>query len=424
LWPSALPEPLAAAGLFGAVLILDRLSPNGRQRSQAWFVATVAGIVFFAGLLSKEIVLAALPALGCFLVASRKVRVRYLIPASVAGIVFLIMRSAALDGMQAAGADATQRIQALKVYPILLVDGLRSMLTMQPIGIRHLSWEYAGVSWSTSVLAAALCAMILVATIIARRIVPLAPTAALTTGLMLFPIALVATVPGWGGFGRYLYVPLAVTSLAMADLGLAAHAKLATRRPSFRWAVPAIVAAVIISEIVGLQRALHVYANQENLARAAIEIFPDGPDAWEWLGNVYLDRGEMDAARECYREATKRAPELFRPRHNLAAALLYTGRPAEALEQLEILDSLHPPTGPGSKVAVDALMELGRWDEAGERLVLSLDRDPDYGPLVETASRLLEQHPRQTEFRAWLEYELVLPEHRKAATVLRPMLGG
>jgi hypothetical protein len=423
LWPSALPEPLAAAGLLGAVLILDHLSPYGRQRSRAWVVATVAGIVFFAGLLSKEIVLAGLLALGLFLVASRKVLVRYVMPATVAVIVFLVMRAAALDGMQAAGADATQRIQALKVYPVLLVDGLHSMLTMQPIGIRHLSWEYAGVSWSTSCLAAALCVVILVVTIIARRIAPLAPTAALTTGLMLAPIALVATVPGWGGFGRYLYVPLAVTSLALADLGLAAHTKLETSRPLFRWAVPAIVAVVIISEIVGLQRALHVYANQENLARAAIEIFPDGPDGWEWLGNVYLDRGELEAARECYREATERAPELYRPRHNLAAALLYTGHPAEALEQLEILNSLHPPTGPGSKVAVDALMALGRWDEAGERLVLSLDRDPNYGPLGETASRLLDQHPHQTEFRAWLEYELGLPEHRKAAIVLRPMLG-
>ena len=56
--------------------------------------------------------------------------------------------------------------------------------------------------------------------------------------------------------------------------------------------MPAIVVTALIIELVGIQRALWVYANQENLARAAIEIFPDGPDGWEWLGNVHIDRGD------------------------------------------------------------------------------------------------------------------------------------
>jgi tetratricopeptide (TPR) repeat protein len=241
---------------------------------------------------------------------------------------------------------------------------------------------------------------------------------------MLLPIALVATVPGWGGFGRYLYLPLAITALALAELVQWAHRALAIRKPRLRWAVPLIVMTALIVEQVGLRRALWVYANQENLAHAAIEIFPDGPDGWEWLGNVHIEKGEIEEARECFREATERGPELFRPRHNLAAALLYTGRPAEALEQLEILDSLHPPTAPGSKVAVTALMNLGRWDEAASRLVDSLDRDPGYAPLVETAVRLLSEHPRPDELRAWLSQELARSEHRQSASVILPMIGG
>jgi tetratricopeptide (TPR) repeat protein len=347
-----------------------------------------------------------------------------LIPAWFAGAVFLLLRSLALAGLQATGTGADQRLEALKIYPILLVDGLRAMLTMQPIGIRHLSWEYAAIGWSTSAVAAVLFLALLAVAIHLRRTLPLALAAALTTGLMLLPIALVATVPGWGGFGRYLYVPLAITSLALAELGLWVHRALSARRPRFRWAVAAIVTTALIVELVSLQRALSVYANQENLARAAIEIYPDGPDGWEWLGNVHIDRGEMEAARECYREATERGPELFRPRHNLAAALLYTGRPAEALEQLEILDSLHPQTAPGSRVAVVALMELGQWEEAARRLVQSLDRDPNYDPLAETAARLLAEHPQPDELRAWLAEELAQPEHGRAAAVLLPMLGG
>ena len=424
LWSSALPEPLAAAGLLGAVLILDRRAGDGQDGPRLWVAAVAAGLVFFAGLFAKEVVLAALPALGLFLVIARGVRLRYLVPVAAAGVVFVLLRTAALAGLQATGADTVQRLQALKVYPVLVLDGLFAMLTMQPIGIRHLSWEYAALGWGTSAGAAALCLALLVAAVALRRTLPLALAAALTTGLMLLPIALVATVPGWGGFGRYLYLPLAITALALAELGQWAHRALAITKPRLWWGVPLIVMTVLIVEQVGLRRALWVYANQENLAHAAIEIFPDGPDGWEWLGNVHIEKGEIEEARECFREATERGPELFRPRHNLAAALLYSGRPAEAVEQLEILDSLHPPTAPGSKVAVTALMELGRWDEAASRLVDSLDRDPGYAPLVETAARLLSEHPRPDELRAWLSRELVRPEHRQSASVILPMIGG
>jgi tetratricopeptide (TPR) repeat protein len=424
LWSSALPEPLAAAGLLGAVLILDRRAGERQNGPRIWVAAVVAGLVFFTGLLAKEVVLAALPALGLFLVVARGVRPRYLVPAAAAGVVFVLLRTAALAGLQATGADSVQRLAALKIYPVLVLDGLFAMLTMQPIGIRHLSWEYATLGWGASAGAAALCLALLVVAVAVRRTLPLALAAVLTTGLMLLPIALVATVPGWGGFGRYLYLPLAISALALAEFGLRAYRTLVINSPRLRWAVPLIVATALIVEQVGLRHALWVYSNQENLAHAAIEIFPDGPDGWEWLGNVHIEKGELEEARECFRKATERGPELFRPRHNLAAALLYTGRPAEALKQLEILNSLHPPTAPGSMVAVTALMELGRWGEATTRLVESLDRDPGYGPLEETAARLLSEHPRPDELRLWLSQELARPEHHQSAGVILPMIGG
>ena len=50
-----------------------------------------------------------------------------------------------------------ERLEALRVYPVLLLDGRRAMLTMQPIGSRHLSWEYATIGWGTSGAAAFVC---------------------------------------------------------------------------------------------------------------------------------------------------------------------------------------------------------------------------------------------------------------------------
>jgi len=422
LWSSALPEPLAAAGLLGAVLILDRRAGGDQQGPRTWVAAAAAGLVFFAGLFAKEVVLAALPALGLFLVFVRGVRARFIVPAAAAGAVFIFARTAALAGLQATGIDSVHRLQAFKIYPVLVCDSIRAMLTMQPVGIRHLSWEYAKIGWGASAAAAVTCIALLAFAVVYRKTTPLVLTTVLTTGLMLLPIALVATVPGWGGFGRYLYVPLAMTAFALAEAGTLVHRYLAARRPRFRWAVPVIVSVVLIVELFGLHRALRVYANQENLARAAIEVFSEGPDGWEWLGNVYMDRGELDVAREYYREATERGPELFRPRHNLAMALYYTGYPAEALEQLEILESFHPPTSPGSKMAVLALIELDRWDEATVRLVESLDREPGDPGLAEAAIRLLASHPRPEALRDWLISELEKPEHAGAASAIGSLL--
>jgi len=422
LWASALPEPLAAAGLLAAVLILDCGCNEQRIGARTWSAATAAGLVFFTGLLAKEVVLMALPALSLFLVLVRRVRVRFLAPAWIAGAVFLLLRSFALSGLQATGADTGQRLEALKVYPVLILEGLRAMLTMTPVGIRHLSWEYASLGWGASLAAAAVCAALLAGAVALRRIAPLPLTAGLTTGLMLAPIALVATVPGWGGFGRYLYVPLAFTALALAQSAIELHRWFRRRHPGLRWAIPVMVAVVLVVEGVGLRHALQVYSTQENLARAAIEIFPDGPDGWEWLGNVFLERGELEAALECYKDATERGPELYRPRHNFAAALLYTGKPAAALEQLAILEDFHPLPADATNLAVTALIDLGRWDEAAERLVEGLDRDPDDAPLAESAARLLAEHPRPDALRAWLSEEFARSEHRPAAAVINPLL--
>jgi len=422
LWASALPEPLAAAGLLAATLILDRRCNERRTGARAWSAAIAAGLLFFAGLLAKEVILMALPTLSLYLVLVRRVRVRFLTPMWIVGALFLVLRSLALAGLQATGANAEQRLEALEVFPVLILDGLRAMLTMTPVGIRHLSWEYASVGWGESLAAAAVCAALLAGAVALRRTVPLLLTAGLTIALMLAPIALVATVPGWGGFGRYLYVPLAITALALAQAATTLQRWFTHHHPRLRWAIPVLVAVVLVVEGIGLHHALWVYSTQENLARTAIEVFPEGPDGWEWLGNVHLERGELETALECYREATERGPELYRPRHNFAAALLYTGKPAAALEQLSILETFHPLTTDATNVAVTALINLGRWDEAARRLVEGLDRDPNDPSLAKSAARMLAEHPQPDTLRAWLAEEFARPEHRPAAAVINPML--
>jgi hypothetical protein len=359
MWASAISEPMAAAGLLAAVLLLD---PGGDATDPGAGRSWGAGLLLLAGLLSKEVVLLALPAAAWWLVRGRGLEVRRLLPTGAAVAAFAVLRVHALGGVQATGADLGQRLEAARVYPVLVMDALRALVTQRPVAVRHLYWEYRdlGVVWTmaglvvmTGLMAAAWCA---------RRRLPLATTAISVLLAMLAPIALVATVPGWGGFGRYLYVPWAFGALAVIGLATFVAVRL---RPRSRVLVWLAVAVFVTAELIGARHALAVWRSQEALAEAAIEVYDAGPDAWEWLGNVHLERGDLAAAASCYAAAVERGPGLYRPRHNLAAALLYLGRPAEALEQLDIADSLGAANDRAAAVRVEALLALGRRAEAG-----------------------------------------------------------
>ncbi|HSL17557.1 MAG TPA: tetratricopeptide repeat protein [Methylomirabilota bacterium] len=396
LWASALSEPLAAAGLLGAALILDRWGRGDRVAA----AAAAAGAVMLLGLLAKEAVLAALPAVSVYLWRVRGVRPRALVGPWLAATAFLVLRVAALGGLQATGSGGGQRLDAVRNLPVLVVDGLRALVTLEPVGIRQLYWAYRDLGWTASLAAAAALLLLAAGAWRLRRTAPLLPTALAVTVCMLAPVALIATVPGWGGFGRYLYLPWGFLALALAELGARARPVLAARRPWLGW-VPALLAVVFLGfQVLGLQHALAVYHNQESLARAAIELQPDAPDGWLWLGNHHVEAGDLPAAARCYAEAVALAPGLFDARHNLAAALLALDRPAEALEHARAAAEIHGVTPEGAVVAASACLQLGRWDEAGRWLDQGLAAAPEHPRLLELRARWLEAAPTGTQQRS------------------------
>jgi hypothetical protein len=419
LWASAISEPMAAAGLLGAALLLDGCC---RGESSGAFGAVAAGLVMLLGLLSKEAVLTALPVVSLYLWRVRGVRPRALLGPWIATAVFLGLRFHALEGLQATGSGAGQRLEAIKNLPVLVLDGLRAMLTLWPVGIRSLYWDYHLIGWGASLVAVVVVGALVILTWRVRRSTPLVPTALWVTICMLAPVALVATVPGWGGFGRYLYLPFGFVALALAEAGRRLGHHLRERWPRFRSAPGLVLGVFVAMEIVGLVHAVHVYHSQENLARASIELAPHAPDGWEWLGNHYVDDGDLVNAARCYAEAVARAPELYRPRHNLAAALLYLGRPEEALENELVAESGHGPTTEGTVIAAMALVELERWDEAAERALAGLDRDPQSPGLQRLQLRLIAEHPEPGDYRRWLENQLEVAPDRPAAAFIRRQL--
>jgi tetratricopeptide (TPR) repeat protein len=299
-----------------------------------------------------------------------------LVPSAVAAVVFLGLRAAALGGLEATGSDGAQRLLALRHLPVVLLDSLRAMLLMRPIGPRHLWFEYRGLGLGASL--AALLAVAGLALLVwrLRRTSPLLVLAAGVSLLVLAPVALVSTVPGWGRFARYIYLPWAFGACAAVELGMVA-ARRAGRPARVVLVLVLVLAAWLGLQQVGLHRALQVYSSQEELARAAVAIDPDGPPGHEWLGNIWLERNDLRRALEQYRLAVAGDPSLYRPRLNMAACLLHLGRSEEALEQIDLLEARHGRTVHSCHVAVKALLRLGRVAEAKQRLRWALERAPD-----------------------------------------------
>ena len=393
LWASALSEPLSVAGLLTTVIILDRWCRDGRA---PWVAVGVAGTAMLLGLLTKEAVATALPALSLYLWRVRGVGLRALAGPWTAVVIFLGLRLHALEGLQATGSGSSQRIEALSHLPVLIFDGLRALFTLQPVGVRHLYWDYRDVGAPGFVIAVLAVALLCAVAWWKRKQFPLIATAIAVLICMLAPIALITTVPGWGGFGRYLYLPWGMLLLAVADVVCRPRPAAGRRLRS----VAAAAAVVFIAlELIGLHHAFEVYSSQEILARASVELQPHAPDGWEWLGNHHVERGELGRAARCYAAAVAIEPGIYRPRHNLAAALLHLGQPAEALAHERAVEEIHGTTAEGAVVAAAACLALGRWDEAGRWLERGLEIAPDH-------PRLLELHTAWREMGAESERSL------------------
>ncbi len=419
LWASAISESMAVAGLLGAVLILDRWCQNDPG---SWTPTLIAGFVMLLGLLSKEAVVTALPVVSLYLWRVRGVRLRALLGPWMAVVVFLVLRINALDGLQATGGGWTQRLDAIRNLPILVLDGLRSLLTLQPVGVRHLYWDYRDVTWITNAIAVAVLAVFVFLAFRTRRRAPLVPTALAITICMLVPVALITTVPGWSGFGRYLYLPWGFVALACAEGALYLKPLIKAAAPRLRPVLGIVVAIFLTLEVLGLRHALEIYHSQGNLAIASVDLQPHAPDGWEWLGNHYLEIGDLPNAARCYGEAVAIEPGIYRPRHNLAAALYFLGRPAEALEHETAVAAIHGVTADGAYIAASACLALEDWDEAGRWILVGLDNDPESTRLIELQARLLATHPNPEALRSWLADQLSGRPDRAARAVIAPLL--
>jgi tetratricopeptide (TPR) repeat protein len=149
-----------------------------------------------------------------------------------------------------------------------------------------------------------------------------------------------------------------------------------------------------------------------DLWRAAPRGSADEVQACMWQALIHELNKAPDLARAEYRRAIQLAPENLEPRLALAA-LVADDRPAEAAEQLNILEQ-HAPNNP-EVLLVSARVHhnLGRLEEAAQKLDRLLEQSPDHVDALAARGRLALEM-RQTESAGqWLRRaERLAPKHR------------
>ena len=128
-----------------------------------------------------------------------------------------------------------------------------------------------------------------------------------------------------------------------------------------------------------LARALEVVGRTDeafSIARAEVERKPDFPHAYIGFGQMLLDRGELAEAEAVFREGWKLEPYNLDLAGHLASVIWLQGRHEESLGWYDEAIRLNPRHALAHVSKGDALLRLGRHEEAIDTLKRALDLGP------------------------------------------------
>ena len=335
----------AAGGLLG--LLGMRVATRGRPRAGLAFAASAAGLSL--ALMGKEDGLAFAPAYLLLAVFGG----RRLLAASAAGILFtcvswVLLRQEVLGTpfqplahSPLAGHDLGQR---LRIGCSAAFELLR--ICAWPTGYPPAWRATAFLPNSTDGLAPSIAGAALLAGLGAVVIWGLGTRGQTRLPLGSAAIALCALIPvlqivplGEVAAPRFLYLPL-LFAAPLLGYGLR---QIIRGRGAWLVLLPLVIAS---------QQRSQIYASRLAYWEARLPSEADQPQAWNALGNAYLELGERDQARSAFEQATAIDPDYSRPWTGLAILALETGALLEAEEHL--MRAL--ATGPSNPIA---------WSNAG-----------------------------------------------------------
>jgi tetratricopeptide (TPR) repeat protein len=365
-WISCRYDILTAIALLGLLAIPRRPGP---------LHAAGFGLVFLAGLLSKEGFAAMAAVVAAMDVADRRPAREAAPRWAAVGLAFVIwLGLRALIGLK--GLDLPSPGSAL----VIILNYLKAValyfwraFALPPLTVSH-PFATGGVF---GVLAGALIFVALAAAAVLRRKLAV-PVAIFLAGLvpMAGAITLFSEAPE-----RYFYIPSIGLALLVGEL-LAFVMSL--RQPLVRIAVPAAVGVLIMVGLVLVERRLPDWKSDNTLWSAALRVDPQDPQANYNLAIAAGRRGDWGEARRAMEIAAHGNPNSARIAGAYAWVLLRTNDILGAVREAKRATALAPYQPDGWYYLAFALHQAG--DHAGELAAIDklLEISPDYPRARET----------------------------------------
>jgi len=388
---------------------------SGAQRPGVLFA--LSGVLFLLGLLSKEVLLLALPAFALFPRESRESResrasddsgapvevgaplssfpslstlrsvasLLSLLPLVAAAVVYLALRVSILSGLRT-HRDPEQLLAALVRLPVLLAEGALELTVPMRVYVHSMSEDYRALGLTVVLGIGVLVVAVLLAVFAKRREQPAFAWSVVWYASTLAPAAVIATL-AWPGFGRYLYLPFAGLAPGLVDLLGAGFLVLVARRPGIRGLAKLSVTAYLLA--LGLRLALYTtdYHDERTLWGAVVEAAPDRSHGWGYYGATLLEEGDPAGAVPALRRAVQIDPGEPRYLSQLGWALLLSGDRQGALNAVATGLNRFQPAGGFHALAAEALLPV-RPDLAAGHVSACLDDEPGRPDCVEVGQRL------------------------------------
>lgn len=373
-----------------------------------------AALAWLLGLLSKEPLLFALPAVVLWPepAPGLRARLRAAAPLIGASVLYLVWRSLALAHASLAGTSAADAWLAAAHLPALLFDGALHVLVPFEIYPRALNEDYAALG-RTGLLVCALALLGACGTLWrVRRSQPRLLWSVLWFACTLAPTALITTHL-WPGFGRFLYLPASLGLIGPVELAFAAAGRAQPRMQRIaRLALLAYLGLLCVRSFL----AVYDWKNDETLFASIIRVAPQRSHGYGFLGMTFLEQRRYAEAASMLGKAVAIAPNEERWPSRLGQALLFSGRRDEALALAErwIARSAHP----AEYHLLAAYSLLDRDPERAAMHVLEcLRKDPQQAQCRDALGFLWSQHPQAARYRE--SFRALLGQQRYAA--LRPL---
>lgn len=421
VWINGRSDVLAVGFGLGALLVWRRAIESPRPVG----LHVLAGLLFLAGLLSKEVLLMVVPA--CVLWPERSDgatswgrRSQRVLPFVVATAAYLALRVNAIGGMRVSDGGSSI-VSAMRVSGTLLFDAFREMLVPTQLHLRMLSEEYesipAAVHWT---LFGGAIVLGLVA-LWGRRRWPLGTWAFVWIAGTLAPVAMVA-VTYWIGYGRYLYLPMVGCSVALVDV----VGRLVEWRPRLRRAMALLGGAYVMVSGVLLGMRVHEYRTSEALFEGAVLAAPDSTYANGWLGLYLGSVGEYERAVGYLERAYAGDPTDPKYAVPLADTQFRLGNHPRAYEvATDMLDRREGDADSRPILYLVAASAIARESptRSVDHLIACLVELPESVRCRDALSTTLSQHPQRATLLEHVRRRVEEPELRRLREQMAPLLG-